>query len=322
MDLLEAEGLSDLLTAQTDAQHRQAMSLVLGEASSRYTVWRQRLISLLSHCEAAIDFVEETDVAAQALGRIREGTRVLVAELRTALDEAESAKAIREGVIVVLAGPPNVGKSSVLNRLARRDAAIVSDRPGTTRDAIEVLLDIGGVPVILTDTAGLREESHDEIEREGMARTLARGGLAAIVLWIVAPDVEGSDVPDWPQAKIIRVENKVDLVPDGTLGNSEGTLRISARDGRGIDELVGRLAEELQSRYHLEGSSVVVRERHRTALTKTIRLLNDSLKLDERQLELICEDLRAAAEQLGAITGAVDVEEVLGAIFAEFCIGK
>jgi tRNA modification GTPase len=322
MDLLEAEGLSDLLAAQTDAQHRQALGLVLGQASSRYSEWRRRLVVLMGRAEAAIDFVDEGDVTDRVIVQVRQDIRSLSDELRAVLEDAGRAKAIREGVKVVLAGPPNVGKSSLLNRLARRDAAIVSPVPGTTRDAIEVMIDVAGIPVILTDTAGLRSESGDEIEHLGMARARAKVEEAEIVLWISAYDVLSPEQAPRMADKVIHVVNKVDMMTGGSSDEVAGDVFVSAQNGEGIDELIDRLTDKLAAAYRLQESNVVVRDRHRMCLQRTIRHLNDSLSHGPQQLELLCEDLRSAAQQLGMITGAVDVEDVLDSIFAEFCIGK
>lgn len=322
MDLLEAEGLSDLLAAQTDAQHRQAITLASGQASSRYAEWRGRLVALLGRAEASIDFVDEGDVAEKATAQIGEEIQLLTGELVAAVEEAGRARAIRDGVKVVLAGAPNVGKSSLLNRLAMREAAIVSPIPGTTRDAIEVMLDIAGIPVILTDTAGLRSETGDEVERLGVERTKALAEAAEIIVWVSAPDVECLEQVPWNADKVIRVVNKADLMPSEFRGGLEGEVFVSALTGEDVDQLIGRLTNELLGRYRVEESNIVVRERHGICLKRTIRYLNDSLSHQPSQLELLCEDLRNAAQQLGMITGAVDVEDVLDAIFAEFCIGK
>mgnify|MGYP001493838585 FL=1 len=316
MDLVEAEGLADLLQARTEAQRRMAMHHMLGHASSQYEGWRTELISLLARLEAAIDFVEEDGVAAAALADVRPKTLDLVARLSRAAAEADRAGALRSGVKVVFAGAPNVGKSTLLNLVAAREAAIVSSRPGTTRDVIEVPIVLGGIPVILTDTAGLRAEAGDEIEIIGMQRARSEAAAADIVVWVTAidvtEDIENGVVP------ALKVLNKSDLP-----GDAQGIhLRVSAKTGEGIADLIAELEKLVRERFSGMEQASVIRTRHRDAVEESIRFLNDSLLHDAGQIELAAECLRRACFSIGRVTGRVDVEDLLGKIFSEFCIGK
>ncbi|MDP1700778.1 MAG: tRNA uridine-5-carboxymethylaminomethyl(34) synthesis GTPase MnmE [Aestuariivirga sp.] len=316
VDLVEAEGLADLLQARTEAQRRMAMHHMLGHASSQYEAWRTELISLLARAEAAIDFVEEDGVAAAALTDVRPKTLDLVARLSRAAADADRAGALRSGIKVVFAGAPNVGKSTLLNLVAAREAAIVSSRPGTTRDVIEVPIVLGGIPVILTDTAGLRAEAGDEVEVIGMERARSEVSAADIVVWVtsadVAEDIENAVVP------ALKVLNKSDLP-----GDAQGMdLKVSAKTGEGIADLILNLEKLVKVRFGGMEQASVIRTRHKDAVEESIRFLNDSLLHDAGHIELAAECLRRACFSLGRVTGRVDVEDLLGNIFSEFCIGK
>lgn len=324
MDLVEAEGLGDLLAASTERQRRQAMSHMLGEASSVFESWRKRLLDIRADIEAVIDFAEEEGVAAAAAGRIDAQCLSLLDEMQRAVAKAAAAESIRDGVKVVLAGLPNTGKSSLLNALAGRNAAIVSAIPGTTRDVIEVMLDIDGIPVILTDTAGLRTGA-DEIEREGITRARQELRSGDVILWVCSPDIEGSDHYD-PDATVdLVVFNKADLprLNSGLVRNElRRVILVSARTGAGLPELIAELTEILRSRFHAKDSAIIVSTRQKDATQQSIRMLNDSLARDSSRLEMKAECIRMAADAVGRITGRTEVEEWLGVIFAKFCIGK
>ena len=318
MDLVEAEGLADLLHARTEAQRRMAMHHMLGRASSQYEGWRTELISLLARLEAAIDFVEEDGVGAAALAGVGPQTLDLIARLKSAAAEADRAGALRSGVKVVFAGAPNVGKSTLLNLVAAREAAIVSSHPGTTRDVIEVQVVLGGVPVILTDTAGLRPESGDEIENIGMQRARSEAVAADIVVWVASADVieeiENSALPT------LKVLNKSDLLADVPIQGAH--LRISAKTGEGIADFVAALEKLVVERFGGMEQASVVRTRHKEAVEESIRFLNDSLFYRADHIELAAECLRKACFSMARVTGRVDVEDLLAQIFSEFCIGK
>jgi len=322
MDLLEAEGLADLLAADTPLQRQLALGQMLGAASARYGEWRSRLLRALAMVEAAIDFSEEGDVARSALAGLEEEIAGLAREMEAALLDFSRAREIRSGISIVLAGPPNTGKSSLLNRLAEREAAIVSPRPGTTRDVIEVRIELGGMAVTVMDTAGLRASSGDDIEDEGMARTRARAGIADLLVWVGARDVKGSLAVEAGLAPDLVALNKCDLAPeDEGAGVGENVIGVSARTGAGMAEFTALLAAILFRRYQPAQAAVIVRERHFVAVSESIRMLND-IRLEERPLEVAAESLRLAGQALGRVTGHIDVESLLDAIFAEFCIGK
>ena len=334
LDLAEVEGLADLVDAETEAQRRQALAQSYGALSKLYEGWRKGLISAMALVEAAIDFSDEGDVSAGAMAQAAAAVALLKAEIQRHLADGRRGEILRDGFRVALLGAPNAGKSSLLNALARRDAAIVSEEAGTTRDVIEVRLDLGGYPIIVSDTAGLRE-AQGTIEREGIRRSLAAAERADLVLWLVEPGGatiplaglagsrespnESSEVSRETAAPVLLVRTKSDL---GGASPVEGGLAISAKTGQGLETLVARItavaAEQLADR----AGPPLTQERHRAALLVCL----DSLSAFETgpcvEPELRAEDLRRAAHALGRITGRVDVEDVLGEIFGRFCIGK
>ena len=318
LDLVEVEGLADLLSATGEAQRKLAMRQFLGEASEVYNAWRLAVISALSLFEASIDFSDEDDVAVKAQNAAWPRIRDLVSEIEAALVQSEKFGAIRSGLRVVIAGAPNVGKSSLLNVLAGREAAIVSHIAGTTRDVVESHLQISGLPIVLADTAGLRDASGDAIEDEGMARAKAAAGSADILIWVVAPDMASQVGP--PREPDLIVENKADL--ELIRNRNESAIAVSTRTGVGIDDLYRALQKLAEQKTSGAEQAVVVRQRHILAVRKSIRLLNNCLVQQHRATELTTEDLRQTARILSSITGHVDVEDLLGNIFSEFCIGK
>jgi len=319
LDLTAAEGLADLVAAETEAQRRQARRQLAGELGALYEGWRARLLSLLAYQEAAIDFVDEDlppDMLADAAGQIA----ALIADIDRHLADQRRGERLRGGISVVILGAPNAGKSSLLNALAQRDAAIVSSRAGTTRDVIDVHLDLGGWPVILTDTAGLRD-AEDEIEGEGVRRARARAADADVKLILfdgmAAPDSQTIDLID---RNSIVLRTKTDL--HGVSGEVAGrpALAISAKTGVGMAELLARLQAEVAKRMDLSGTPALTRQRHRKSLENCRDLLANAATAAAP--ELMAEELRQAAQALGAITGKVGVEDLLDKIFRDFCIGK
>ncbi len=323
LDLTEVEGLADLLDAETEAQRRQAVRQLDGALGALITGWQARLMRALAHCEATIDFVEEEDVPEDLLAATRPDLAALLAEMHTHLADGRGER-LRQGLSIVILGPPNAGKSSLLNALARRDAAIVSDRAGTTRDVIELHLDLGGYPVTLVDTAGLRE-TDDPIEAEGIRRARARADLADLALVLL-------DRADWPQipaelrpwltgGETIRLLTKCDVGQSAAPGaEAAGWHPLSVRDGVGFDGLMGLLTDRAAALLSTGADPLLTRTRHRAALSETCEALHRALA--GHVPELITEDVRLALRGLGRIIGRVDVEDILGLIFAEFCIGK
>lgn len=317
LDLTEAEAVADLVDAETRAQRLQALRQLGGELGQVYEGWRARLMRALAMAEAALDFPDEglpPDLAAEADRIVAD----VSAEIRRHLDDAGRGERLREGVHIAILGPVNAGKSSLLNALARRDVAIVSDRPGTTRDVVEVALDLRGYPVVLADTAGLRE-TEDEIEAEGIRRSHRRAEVADLRLVIrdiadpatVDPALAGG--PD-----TIRVANKSDRAPGAVPAADE--IAISVRTGAGLDRLLDVLAAAVERRLTGDGSPALTRARHRAALEDAAEALD---RVSRAPLpELAAEDLRLALRAIGRITGQVDVEDMLDLLFGSFCIGK
>ena len=321
LDLAAVEGLGDLVAAETEAQRRQALAQFRGALSGKVEAWRKRLVAALANLEAAIDFVDEGDVPEDLLTPAVASARELAEEIRMALLDAERGERLREGFVVALAGPPNVGKSTLLNRLAQRDVAIVTDIPGTTRDPIEVALDLGGVPVVLVDTAGVRETS-DRVEAEGVRRALERAAHADLVLWLV--EAGDPNPPPAPSARRVQaVRTKADLVDSGTQRqlSASDSICISAAENTGIDSLLKFLTAEAEA---LAGEpAVVTHARQRHALTEAAERIEAGIAIGQPgKEELVAEELRLAARALGRVTGRVDVEDVLDLVFRNFCIGK
>jgi tRNA modification GTPase len=316
MDLMAAEGLGDLIRARSESQRRQALHHALGRAGDEASAWRRQLIGLLGRVEAAVDFIDEAHVAEEALRGVRDGIAALMAAMEAALADAERGEAIREGVKVVIAGPPNAGKSSLLNALAKREAAIVSDIPGTTRDVIEVMLDIGAVPVILTDTAGLRDGGDDPLESVGMERARREIGAGDLVVWVTAPDAVSPPPID---SDTIWIGNKADL--DGIKPEGPHYL-ISAKTGAGMAEFLLALEDRVHRLAGATEPPVLIRQRHKLLAMHAVSEMKMALGYPPEQIELVAERLRGAAYALGRLTGTIDVEDVLDSIFREFCIGK
>jgi tRNA modification GTPase len=324
LDLTGVEGLADLIEAETAAQRRQALRQAGGALARLYGGWRRQLIEAMALLEAAIDFSDEGDVArdAEAMGRAQ--VLRLSDEIARHLDDGHRGEVLREGFQVVLAGPPNAGKSSLLNALARREVAIVSDEAGTTRDVIEVKLDLEGLPIVVSDTAGIREAA-GRIEQEGVRRALERAERADLVVWLVdASEAVPARLPEvGPSAgDRLVVISKADLAGAG-LQVPPGAIAVSAMTGQGLDELTRRLAEAARGRLGDQGEGVALTQaRHRQQLELCLAALRAALEQPAGATELGAEDLRRAADALGRLTGVVGVEEVLGQVFGRFCIGK
>lgn len=307
LDLTQAEGLADLIAAQTDAQRRLALAQAGGLLRDRADGWRTAIVSLLALVEAEIDFGDEDDVDA---GSDRAAITALRDDIARALDDSRVGERLRDGLAIAVIGAPNVGKSSLINALARRDVAIVSEIAGTTRDTIEVALDLGGVPATLIDTAGLRD-TDDPVEAEGIRRARARAASADLVLHV-------GDRLD-PAAAGQPVVNKIDA--GGTQpGYRDGVLYLSAKTGAGLETLEAWLIDWAARTTRTDEPPLIARARQRTALSEAVARLDEALA--EPDAVLHAESLRLAARALGRVTGMVDVEELLGEIFGRFCIGK
>jgi len=316
MDLTQAEGLADLIAAETEAQRRQAQRQMAGELGQIYEGWRADLINALAHLEADIDFPDE-DLPDGMTQRQRPVLARLAGELSAHLDDNHRGERLRDGCHMVILGAPNVGKSSLLNALARRDAVIVSAQAGTTRDIVEVSLNLGGYPVVLADTAGLRD-SNDAIEEEGVRRARARGAQAD--LKIVLYDCAATAGPDEDVLALaddgLLVASKVDLAP---VAPRMG-LGVSTKTGQGLESLSAKLTQEAARRMSANGPPGLTRARHRQGLADCRDALNRALEQDDG--EFMAEDVRLAARCLGRITGRVDVDDILDVVFGDFCIGK
>ncbi len=321
LDLTQIEGLADLVAAETGAQRRQALAQAEGALSQRLASWRQDLLRAAALLEAQLDFSDE-ELPDDLAGHAAETAAGVGEEIRSVLTRAPWGERLREGIACALLGAPNVGKSSLLNALAGRDAAIVTDRPGTTRDPIEVSLDLAGLPVTLIDTAGIAEGSDDPVEREGIRRSLQRAeqsDLALVVVDLSRPQALPDALHAIPSERRLLVGNKADLGGREVQGLD---LRISVQSGAGLEDLLTLLTGRAQA---LMGSSegeaaLVSRARQRSALQEALEALDRSK--DAELPELLAEDLRLALRALGKLAGRVDVEEVLDRLFGEFCIGK
>ena len=334
LDLTAVEGLADLIAAETPAQRRQAFRQLKGLIGDRAEAWRRALIEAQALVEARIDFSDEAGVPENLVDAALHAAQQLRSEITAALADGGRGERLRDGLVVAIAGLPNAGKSTLLNRLARREAAIVSPYPGTTRDVIEVHFDLGGYPVTLLDTAGIRD-STDPVEQEGVRR--ARAGVAAadLVLWVIDVSAAGMALDDTGRSSfksdVWLIKNKIDLAVDklciscesGSGISSPMTFSISATTGAGTDALVTALTAFAQNYFSATEPALVTRARHRRALEDTVAALDRALaeRASGRE-ELIAEELRAAATTLGRLTGRVDVEDILEVIFRDFCIGK
>ncbi len=339
LDLTRVEGLADLIAAETEAQRRQAFQQLAGMLGGQSERWRERLTEALAMVEAVIDFPDERDVSEQAVQAALKIARELEGEISGLLSNCHRGERLREGLTVAVAGPVNVGKSSIVNRLAKRSAAIVSPYAGTTRDIIEVHFDLGGFPVTVLDTAGIREAG-DPVEQEGVRRARARAEASDLVLWLSDATLADSVLPP---ADLMRldgssvwlVSNKIDLAEPGRSGegaaieldNAEtaatGRYRVSAQTGAGFDELVSGLAGYAERFFAGSESGLITRERHRVALLKCVDALHRAqVENDLGREDIVAEELRLAARALARLVGRVDVENVLDVIFRDFCVGK
>lgn len=314
LDLAAVEGLADLIDSDTEWQRRQALRQMEGALGDSVARWRSGLIESMALLAAEIDFSDEGDVAGPLVEQAVAGVAAVLLELRAALGGFAMGERVREGFVVVLAGPPNAGKSSLMNALARRDVAIVSPIAGTTRDAIEVQLDLAGMPVLLVDTAGLRD-SADAIEAEGVRRARTLVARADLVLSLRAIDSEPDRIHH--DGHSLAIVTKADL-PGPQL---QGELPISVVSGDGLDALLTAIVARLSALTQAE-PALLTRERHRLAVTQAITQLERAVQSRHGQAELLAEDIRVAVLALERLLGRIDVEDVLDQLFSGFCIGK
>jgi tRNA modification GTPase len=330
LDLTEAEALDDLIHADTDRQRRQALRQLRGSLGEKARQWRARIIEASALIEAGIDFSDEGDVPEELIAPALAKIRSLLDEIEEILAGQGRSERLRDGLVVAVSGPPNVGKSTLINLLARREVAIVSPHAGTTRDVIEVHLDLDGYPVTMIDTAGIRETS-DPVEQEGVRRARLRAAEADLVLWMIDARLGHERMtgdPSTTEAPVWLVRNKIDLAGiDAVTGSIRAVggavaFGISASRGDGVAELISALVEFARDYFGPGEGGMIGRERQRRLLEQTASSLHRSISALELGEEFVAEELRAASTSLGRLLGRVDVEDVLDAIFREFCVGK
>jgi len=323
MDLVKAESIGDLIHSETELQRQQAIQLVQGNASNYYNELREKLIKSLGYVEAKIDFAED-DLPEKVLQEVHKSIKDIYGNIKKILEDNKIGEKIRDGFRVSIVGEVNAGKSSLLNLLSKREVAIVSEEEGTTRDVIETYLNIEGYPVILADTAGIRE-AKNEIEKKGIS--LALGKSKEADLNIVMIDNSSSKIND--KVKKLINNDSIVLLNKSDIKNKENhkfdadTILVSVKDNRNIDQLIKKLKEKLSKKFISSSNVLITRERHRVKLNECLKEIDKFLKKDQnKDIELAAEDLRMATRHLGSIVGKVDVEEILGSIFKDFCIGK
>jgi len=326
INLLKAESISDLVRSETEIQRQQAIKIMSGKNSEIYNFWRSSLLKILANVEAKIDFPEE-DLPDKIINEIKSSSSKIKSEIKKVLDDKKVGEIIREGFKIAILGPPNAGKSSLLNYLSKRDAAIVSEVAGTTRDVIEVHLNIDGYPVILSDTAGIRE-SKDEIEKKGINLALRKAENADLNIVVIEPKnahftgfLKGLVSSD----KTLVVVNKSDLGIENMLEDFRqyNPIYISIKKEKNVDTLISKIRNNLKNKFLSNQNILITRERHRIHLEQCLNHLESfENKRDEQDFDKAAEDLRLAARELGKIVGKFDVEEILGSIFNDFCIGK
>ena len=318
LDLAEVEGLADLVEAETEAQRRQAQRIAGGALSRECEAIRASLVEAMATVEAEIDFSDVEDADCLTLDAVKRAAQTAIERIDRALVTAGAAERLREGLTVVIAGPPNVGKSTLMNALAGREVAITSPIPGTTRDLIEVFLDLRGYPVTLVDTAGIRD-SADPIEQEGVARARRRAESADMTLWL--DDGLGGRMPGFG-SPVLNVRTKIDLLGPDATASAAAIFAISAKTGAGVDRLLDALADLAEERMSAREPALLIVERHRRAFEDAREALAATLGPNAAEWELIAEDLRRAGAAMDRIVGRIGAEDVLGEIFARLCVGK
>ena len=325
IDLLKAESVADLISSETEIQRKQAVKIMSGRSADKFNALREKLLQILSHVEAKIDFPDE-DLPKDILNKIKKDTDEVLKDIEKILNDQKVGERIREGFKIAILGPTNAGKSSLINHLSNRDVAIVSEIAGTTRDVIETHLNIDGYPVIVSDTAGIRE-SVDEIEKKGIKLSLNRAEEADLKLVVV--DAKNTDFTDTLKGLLdnnaILVLNKSDLLEKDINPeiNRINHVLISIKNNLNIDKLIQKIKNTLKNKFITSHNILITRERHRQHLEQCVsHLKRFNQKKEVEDFDIAAEDLRLAARHLGMIVGKVDVEEILGTIFNDFCIGK
>jgi len=325
INLLKAESIADLISSETEIQRKQAIKIMDGKSADQFNFLREKLLKILSHIEAKIDFPDE-DLPTNILNEIKNSSNEVIKKIEKILNDQKVGERIREGFKIAILGPTNAGKSSLLNHLSNRDVAIVSEIAGTTRDVIETHLNIDGYPVIVSDTAGIRE-SKNEIEKQGIKLSLNRAEEADLKLVVV--DAKKLDFTDVLKGLLdqnaILVINKSDLLEkeiDSEIKKINHVL-ISIKENKNIDQLISKIKNNLKNKFITSDDILITRERHRQHLEQCLDYLkNFNKKNEDEDFDKAAEDLRLATRHLGMIVGKVDVEEILGSIFNDFCIGK
>ena len=322
IDLLEAESIGDLIHSETELQRQQAIKLVQRNASDYYNNLREKLVKSLAYIEAQIDFAED-DLPDNVLKEVQSSIKEVHEDIKKILNDNKVGEKIREGFRVAIIGEVNAGKSSLLNLLSKREAAIVSEEEGTTRDIIEIYLNIDGYPVILADTAGIRD-AKSEIEKKGISLAINKSNEADLNLIVIDNTSKSLDkrIQSLINDNSIVVLNKSDL-NNNSMHKFKKSVLISVKENKNIDELVKKIKNHLDSKYTFSKNILITRERHRVKLNQCLGEIDNFLKKDQKKdIEMAAEDLRLATRHLGGIVGKVDVEEILGSIFKDFCIGK
>ena len=325
MDLIEAESIGDLIHAETELQRQQAIKLIQGNASNHYNSLREKLVKSLSYIEAKIDFAED-DLPDNVLKEVQVSIKQVYKDIQQILEDQKIGEKIRDGFKISIVGDVNAGKSSLLNLLSKREAAIVSEQEGTTRDVIETYLNIDGYPVILADTAGIRNVKN-KVEEEGIKRAIKKAKDADLTLVMVDASKKtiNKDLKKLINKDCILVFNKSDLSKKNPKNefNQNDQILISVKKNKNIDKLIKKIKNQLSKKFIKGNNILVTRERHRYKLNAALKEIEKFLKKDQKkEIETAAEDLRLATRHLGSIVGKVDVEEILGSIFQDFCIGK
>jgi len=325
INLLKAESIADLISSETEIQRKQAIKIMSGETANQFNSWRERLLKILSYFEAKIDFPDD-DLPKDILKEIQKNSDKILLEMQRALDDQKVGERIREGFKIAIVGPTNAGKSSLINYLSKRDVAIVSEIAGTTRDVIETHLNLDGYPVVVSDTAGIRD-SKSEIEKKGMKIALNRAEDADLKLVILdsKSDNFSKIIQNLMDENAILVVNKSDLL-NGNINEkfkNYDYVLISVKKNLNLDQLILKIKNKLKNKFVSHQNILITRERHRQHLERCIfHLIEFKNKKESEEFDKAAEDLRLATRQLGMIVGKVDVEEILGSIFNDFCIGK